>query len=273
MIPYPEIDPVAVSLGPLKVHWYGLMYLAGFATAWGLAMYRAGKDWTPVKRNQVEDMIVWAAVGLIVGARFGYVFLYHLDKFMADPVWLFRVWEGGMSFHGGAVGVLVAMALYARKIKVPFPALMDFLVPLAPLGLAYGRIGNFIGQELWGRETTFSWGMVFPNDPEQLVRHPSQLYEAGLEGLLLFLILFAYSSKPRARGTVGALFLIGYGCFRFFVEFYREPDSHIGFDLFGWMTRGQWLCSIMVVAGLILFAFFTWRDRVRAAEAKAASAA
>ena len=148
------------------------------------------------------------------------------------------------------------MLLYARKLKVSFPVLMDFVAPLVPLGLGFGRLGNFIGQELWGRETDVSWGMIFPDDPEQLVRHPSQLYEAGLEGLVLFIILFVYSAKQRIAGTVASSFLIGYGCFRFFVEFYREPDAHIRYDLFGWVTRGQWLSAIMVAAGLLLMAFF-----------------
>ncbi len=258
MIAYPEIDPVAIALGPVKVHWYGLMYLAAFATAWGMALYRAGKSWTPLNRDQVEDMIVWGALGVVIGGRLGYVFFYDFEQFLEDPIWAVKIWTGGMSFHGGTLGVMVAMYLYSRKIKITFPALMDFVAPLVPLGLGFGRIGNFIGQELWGRETDVSWGMVFPKDPEQLVRHPSQLYEAGLEGLLLFIILFVYSSKPRASGTVSSCFLIGYGCFRFFVEFYREPDSHIGYDLFGWMTRGQWLSAIMVIGGLILLAFFTW---------------
>ncbi|WP_317933306.1 prolipoprotein diacylglyceryl transferase [Halioxenophilus sp. WMMB6] len=274
MIPYPEMDPVAFGIGKLQVHWYGLMYLAGFACAWALAMYRAGKPWAPVKRNQVEDMIVWAAVGVIVGGRCGYVFIYGMEQFLEDPVWLFKVWTGGMSFHGGLIGVILAMSLYAWRIRVNFLSLMDFGAPLVPLGLGFGRLGNFIGQELWGRPVSgdVPWAMVFPNDPEQLARHPSQLYEAGLEGVLLFIILFVYSAKPRARGTVGALFLICYGCFRFFVEFYREPDQHIMFDFMGWVTRGQWLSSIMVASGLVLFVLFVWRAaRLRRAEQDAAS--
>lgn len=265
MLKYPEIDPVAISLGTHTlfgktftlpdIHWYGLMYLFGFMAAWGLGLYRAGKKHTPLERSQVEDMIFYGAMGLVVGARVGYVVFYNFGQFLEDPIWLFRVWEGGMSFHGGMLGVLLAMALYARKIRVNFLDLMDFLVPLAPIGLCLGRLGNFIGQELWGRETTAALGMIFPKDPDALVRHPSQLYQASLEGVALFIILFIYSSKPKPRASTGALFLFCYGCFRFFVEFYRQPDAHIGFDLFGWMTRGQILSLPMIAAGAIIFAW------------------
>ena len=261
MLTYPAIDPVAIELGPINVHWYGLMYLAGFAAAWGIAMYRAGKPGAVLARSQVEDFIVWCAMGVILGGRLGYVLFYGLEQFLDDPIWALKIWTGGMSFHGGLIGVTLAMVLFARKHKINFLRLADFCAPLVPLGLGFGRIGNFIGQELWGRETTASWGMVFPNDPEQLVRHPSQLYEAGLEGLVLFIILFVYSAKPRIPGTVASLFLVGYGCFRFIVEFFRQPDQHIGFDVFGWMTRGQILCSLMVIIGLALMAFFVWRAR------------
>jgi len=273
MLTYPEIDPVAISLGTHTVfgktfslpdvHWYGLMYLFGFAAAWGLGMYRAGKPHTPLQRGQVEDMIFYGAVGLVVGARIGYVFFYNFGAFLEDPIWLFRVWEGGMSFHGGALGVLAAMLLYARKIQVNFLDLMDFLVPLAPLGLCFGRLGNFIGQELWGRETTADIGMVFPKDPEQLVRHASQLYQAALEGAVLFVIVFWFSRKPRPRAAVGALFLIMYGVFRFFIEFYREPDAHIGFDLFGFFSRGQLLTFPMIVMGALIM-FWAYRREARA---------
>jgi len=262
MLTYPDIDPVAISLGTHTVlgktfslpdiHWYGLMYLFGFASAWLLGLYRAGKPHTPLQRAQVEDMIFYGALGLVIGARVGYVFFYNFGTFLEDPVWLLRVWEGGMSFHGGMLGVLFAMVLYARKVQVNFLDLMDFLVPLAPIGLCFGRLGNFIGQELWGRETTAAIGMIFPNDPEALVRHPSQLYQASLEGVAMFVILFVFSSKSRPRAAVGALFLVLYGCFRFFVEFYRQPDAHIGFDLFGWLTRGQILSLPMIVVGLLI---------------------
>lgn len=252
MIRYPEIDPVVFSLGPLTVHWYGMMYLMGFAGAWWLATRRAESGRYPVKRKQVDDLIFYGALGVVLGGRCGYVLFYNFDRFLSEPLWLFKVWEGGMSFHGGLLGVIVAMALYARSIKLGAGEVLDFIAPMVPIGLGTGRIGNFIGQELWGRETDVPWGMLFPNDPEALVRHPSQLYQAGLEGLALFLLLFWFSSKPRPAWSVSGLFLIAYGCFRFFIEFFRQPDSHIGFDLFGWMTRGQLLSLPMIVAGVMM---------------------
>ncbi len=252
MFSYPDIDPVAFALGPLKVHWYGLMYLLGFLAAWRLALVRSEKPWSPVKRSQVEDLIVYGAFGVILGGRFGYVIFYNFDKWLADPLWLVRLWEGGMSFHGGLLGVILVLVMYAKKINRPLLSVADFVAPMVPIGLGLGRIGNFIGQELWGRPTDSAWGMVFPNDPDKLSRHPSQLYEAFLEGLVLFAILFWYSRKPRPAGAVGGLFLLFYGVFRFAVEFVRQPDGHIQFDLFDWMTRGQLLCIPMIVAGAIL---------------------
>ena len=258
---YPEIDPVAFALGPVKVHWYGLMYLVGFAGAWLLALKRSQRAWSPVRRKRVEDLVVYAAFGVIVGGRCGYVLFYSFDKWLSDPLWLIRIWEGGMSFHGGLVGVVVALAIFARQIKQPLLAVSDFVAPLVPIGLGLGRLGNFIGQELWGRATDVPWGMVFPRDPEQLVRHPSQLYQALLEGLVLFLVLFVVSKKPRPTGLISGLFLVLYGFFRYVVEFFREPDVQIGFDLYGWMTRGQLLSLPMVVAGLLLIAYALVRDR------------
>jgi phosphatidylglycerol---prolipoprotein diacylglyceryl transferase len=255
MLAYPHIDPVLVSLGPLKVHWYGMMYLCGFVGAFWLAQVRCRRSDSPVQATQVEDLILYAAFGVVLGGRIGYVFFYGFDQLVQDPLWLFRVWQGGMSFHGGLLGVLVAMVLYARKIQRPFSHLTDFIAALVPIGLGFGRIGNFINQELWGRPTDVSWAMVFPNDPLLLPRHPSQLYQAALEGVLLFTILFVFSQKPRPRHAVSGLFLLCYGLFRFSVEFFREPDSQIGFELFGWMTRGQELCLPMMVAGLGLLWF------------------
>ncbi len=262
MLTYPDIDPVAFSLGPLKVHWYGLMYLLGFVGAWLLAMRQSEKLWAAVKRQQVEDLIVYGAFGVILGGRFGYVLFYNFDRWLSDPLWLFRVWEGGMSFHGGLLGVIVATWLYSRKIRQPFLAVTDFIAPLAPIGLGLGRIGNFISQELWGRPTDLWVGMVFPGDPAQLPRHPSQLYEALLEGLVLFGVLFFVARKPQQRGLLSGLFLLLYGVFRFFVEFAREPDVHIGFDMFDWMTRGQVLSLPMILlgAGLILWAMLQKRN-------------
>lgn len=253
MLSYPAIDPIVFSIGPLAIHWYGVMYLLGFFAAWRIALRRCKRPWSPVNKHQVEDLIVYCAFGVILGGRFGYVLFYNWEKWLSDPLWLFRVWEGGMSFHGGLIGVLLALWLFSRKVKQPFFALSDFIAPMVPIGLGLGRLGNFIGQELWGRPTDTWVGMIFPNDPEQLARHPSQLYEFILEGLVLFLILILFSRKPRPRGAISGLFLLGYGCFRFVVEWFREPD--FGIEGFGWMTRGQTLCVPMIVfgAGLILW--------------------
>lgn len=252
MIQYPDIDPVAFSVGPLAVHWYGLMYLLGFAAAWWLALQRSRRPWSPVRRDQVEDLIVYGAFGVIIGGRLGYVLFYGLDQWVGDPLWLFRLWEGGMAFHGGLLGVIVAMVIYARRIGQPLLALTDFVAPLVPIGLGLGRLGNFIGQELWGRASEVPWAMVFPRDPEALARHPSQLYQLALEGVALFVILFWFSRRPRPTGSVGGLFLMLYGLFRFAVEFYREPDAHLGFALFDWVTRGQLLSLPMIAAGMAL---------------------
>jgi phosphatidylglycerol:prolipoprotein diacylglycerol transferase len=253
MLKYPVIDPVLVSLGPLQVHWYGIMYLLGFAGAWWLATRRSRLPNSPCQTEQVEDLIVYGAAGVILGGRFGYVLFYHFDRFIEDPLWLLRIWEGGMSFHGGLLGVAIALLVYARKLRQPFFAVTDFIAPMVPIGLGLGRLGNFIGQELWGRATDVPWAMVFPRDPEQLARHPSQLYQAALEGLILFVILFWFSSKPRPKMAVTGLFLILYSCFRMAVEFFREPDSHIGFDAMGWLTRGQLLSFPMLMVGCTLF--------------------
>lgn len=252
MLTYPQIDPVLLAIGPLKVHWYGMMYLFGFMGAFWLAHSRSKRSDSPVKTEQVEDLILYGALGVVIGGRLGYVFFYGFSEFLRDPLWLFRVWDGGMSFHGGLLGVLVALGLYAKKIRSTFFQLTDFIAPMVPIGLGFGRIGNFINQELWGRATDVRWAMIFPNDPFALPRHPSQLYQCALEGVLLFIILFSFSRKPRPLYAVSALFLLCYGTFRFFVEFYREPDSQIGYELFGWMTRGQELCLPMIVAGIAL---------------------
>lgn len=261
---YPDIDPVALSIdafelfgftiGPISVHWYGIMYLCAFMSAWGLGVYRAGRPGACLNRKQVEDLIFYAAVGVVAGGRVGYVLFYNFEQFLEDPIWLFKLWEGGMAFHGGLLGVVVAMLLFAKKVNTNFFDIMDFAAPLVPLGLGFGRIGNFIGGELWGRETTVSWGMVFPKDDLGLVRHPSQLYQAFLEGVVLFAILFWFSSRPRPRATVSSLFLIVYGCQRFAVEFVRQPDAHIDYYM-GWVTRGQILSIPMIVVGVVVFAW------------------
>lgn len=258
MLTHPNFDPVAVSLGPISVHWYGLMYLLAFASAWLLARRRAGFDHTPIDRKDIDDLIFYGALGVVLGGRFGYVLFYNFDKFLADPLWLFKVWEGGMSFHGGLLGVMIAMMLYGRRLNLRAGQILDFVVPIVPLGLGFGRIGNFIGQELWGRQAdpaTVPWAMIFPADPSGLTRHPSQLYQAGLEGLLLFLIVYSFSRRARPEWSVSGVFMVGYGCFRFIVEFFRQPDGHIGFDAFGWLTRGQLLSLPMIVAGLLLIVY------------------
>jgi phosphatidylglycerol:prolipoprotein diacylglycerol transferase len=263
MFNHPDIDPVAFSVGPLAVHWYGLMYLGGFAAAWWLANRRVRRPDAPVTRGQVEDVIFYAALGVILGGRFGYVLFYNFGQFLQQPLWLFKVWEGGMSFHGGLLGVIVALLIYGWRKDIAAGRLFDFVAPLVPIGLGLGRLGNFIGQERWGRATDVPWAMLFPRDPAQLPRHPSQLYQLALEGVLLFAILWWFSSRPRPAWSVSGLFLLCYGLFRFVVEFFREPDSHIGLEAFGWMSRGQELSLPMIAlgAGLLIYAY-TRRARV-----------
>lgn len=255
MLPYPQIDPVAVAVGPLKVHWYGLAYLAGIAIGWWLARRRSTNPWSPIRRDQLDDLVFYAALGVVLGGRVGYTFLYGGQRLLDDPSWALRVWEGGMSFHGGFLGVLLAMWLFGRRNSIPFWKLMDFIAPLVPVGLGLGRLGNFIGQELWGRAAELPWAMVFPADPAQLPRHPSQLYQFALEGVLLFAVLYWFSARPRPTCAVSGLFSLLYGCIRFFVEFFRQPDAHIGFDAFGWLTRGQLLSVPMIIVGIGLLVF------------------
>lgn len=255
MLKHPQIDPVAISLGPLKIHWYGLTYLVGFAAGWWLGKVRARKDWTPVSEEQVGDLLFYIALGVILGGRFGYVVFYNFDQFLDDPLWLLRVWEGGMAFHGGLLGVMLAMWLYGRKIGSGFFKIADFVAPLVPLGLGAGRIGNFINGELWGKTTDVPWGMVFPQAPDALARHPSQLYQFALEGVVLFVVLWVYSSRPRPTMAVSGLFLILYGLFRIINEFFRQPDSHLGYLAFEWLTMGQLLSLPMVLAGAALMVF------------------
>ncbi len=254
MLVYPQIDPVALSLGPLKVHWYGLMYLLAFGAGYGLALWRIrrpGSGWTA---DMLSDLLFYIAMGVILGGRLGYVVFYGFDRLLDDPLWALRVWEGGMSFHGGLLGVLIAVALFCRQYQKPWFNMMDFVAPLVPTGLLFGRIGNFIGGELWGRpviDPAYPYGMIFPH-VDNLVRHPSQLYEAALEGLVLFVLLWWYSAKPRPRMAVSGLFLIGYGAARFTVEFFRQPDADKGYILFDWMTMGQILTTPMILGGLVL---------------------
>ena len=249
---HPDFDPVAISIGPLQVHWYGLMYLIGFLGGYWLGKYRA-KATLGWKTEQVSDLLFHIAVGVIVGGRLGYILFYKAAYYLANPVEVFFVWQGGMSFHGGLLGVLVALILFSRKNSKSFLDVTDFTAPLVPLGLGAGRIGNFINQELWGKATNSPLAMVFPRtDPALTPRHPSMLYEAFLEGLVLFLILWGFSSRPRQTGMVSGMFLLCYGVFRFLVEFVREPDAHLGYLVWQWVTMGQLLSLPMIGFGLWL---------------------
>ncbi|MDH0897466.1 MULTISPECIES: prolipoprotein diacylglyceryl transferase [Pseudomonas] len=262
MLTYPQIDPVAIALGPLKIHWYGLMYLVGIGGAWFLASRRL-KDFDPAwTKEKLSDLVFWVAMGVILGGRLGYALFYDLPAYLADPLKILRVWEGGMSFHGGLIGVMLATWWFGRRNGKSFFELMDFIAPLVPIGLGAGRIGNFINAELWGKVTDVPWAMVFPNggpDP----RHPSQLYQFALEGVALFAILWVYSRKPRPTMAVSGLFAICYGVFRFIVEFVRVPDAQLGYLAFGWLTMGQVLCVPMILAGAGLM---VWAYRRQAAQ-------
>lgn len=255
MLIHPNFDPVAIAVGPLKIHWYGLTYLLGFAAAWWLGRRRIRQGLAPINHQQFDDMLFWAAIGVIVGGRLGYALLYNFERVIAEPLWLLKVWQGGMAFHGGLIGVAVAAGWYAWRQRVSAWSLFDFVAPLVPIGLGLGRLGNFIGQELWGRPTDLPWGMIFPRDPLALARHPSQLYQALLEGVLLFLVLYWFSSRKRPPYTTAGLFLALYGLARFVVEFAREPDQHIGFVAFDWMTRGQLFSVPMIVLGAAMLGF------------------
>lgn len=256
MLMFPEIDPVAFHLGPLSVRWYGLMYLFGFVSGYLLLSYRAKKPNSGWTTEQVSDLIFYGALGVILGARIGYVLFYNFGPFLDNPLSLFEVWKGGMSFHGGNLGVLLAMFLFARKTSKNMWDILDFAAPIVPIGLGAGRIGNFIGGELVGRATDVPWGMVFPHI-DNLPRHPSQLYQATLEGLVLFIILWTFSMKPRPRFAVSGMFGMFYGIFRFSVEFVRQPDAQLGFVAMDWMTMGQLLSLPMIIigAGMIVYAY------------------
>ncbi len=255
MINYPAIDPVAIALGPVKIHWYGIMYLVGFVGAWWAGTYRSKKPefapWTP---ERMSDVLFYGAMGVIVGGRLGYILFYDLENVLNEPLRIIRIWEGGMSFHGGLLGVIAAMWLFGRKVRQPFFQVTDFIAPLVPIGLFAGRIGNFINGELWGKQSDVPWAMVFPSGGE-VARHPSQLYQAALEGIALFVILWFFSRKPKPTMAVSGMFLLCYGVFRFVVEFVRVPDQHLGYLALEWVTMGQILSLPMILFGAFLLAW------------------
>jgi len=251
---HPQFDPIALQLGPLAVRWYGLMYLIGFIAFLGMGKRRAvSQPWHGFSPLDLDDLLFYGVLGVILGGRLGQVLFYDPAYYLAHPADILAIWKGGMSFHGGFLGVVIGMALWARKTGRDFFQVTDFIVPLVPLGLFTGRIGNFINGELWGRVTdsTVPWAMVFPQVDEQL-RHPSQLYQATLEGLILFVLLWVFSSKEQPRGRISALFLIGYGVARWSGEYFREPDAGI-FGLSYVISMGQWLSLPMIVIGLLLW--------------------
>jgi phosphatidylglycerol:prolipoprotein diacylglycerol transferase len=280
MLRYPNLDPIALHVGPIEVHWYGLMYLFGIVLGWWLLhrrLYRLGPGWND---DRLLDLAFYAVLGVVIGGRIGYVLFYNLPYYAADPVRVFEVWDGGMSFHGGLLGVVAAMALFARKVKTDLITLTDFIAPVVPLGLMAGRIGNFINGELWGKVSyTIPWAMRLPCSEPRFFEYcgyvgpgwsapyqPSQLYEMVLEGIVLFVVLFTYSRKPRPPLAVSGLFALLYGVFRIAVEFIRLPDPQLGYLAFGWLTMGQLLSIPMVIVGAAMLAL-AYRKGPRAAPA------
>jgi phosphatidylglycerol---prolipoprotein diacylglyceryl transferase len=259
MLVHPQFDPIALKLGPIAIHWYGITYLVAFGLFLWLAALRvkqpqfAQRGWT---RRDVEDLLFYGVLGVVIGGRLGYVLFYKPGYYAAHPLEIFAVWKGGMSFHGGLLGVLGAMALFGRLRGRRFLEVTDLIAPCVPTGLASGRIGNFINGELWGRaaDASVPWAMIFPQSGSNVPRHPSQLYQFALEGILLFVLLWIYARRPRKLGEVSGAFLIGYGMFRFIAEYFREPDSFLGLLALN-MSMGQWLCVPMVIAGIALW---TW---------------
>ena len=266
MLTYPHIDPVALQIGPLAIHWYGLTYLAAFGLFMLLGIRRLRHEpfasitgpgaWS---RKDVEDILFLGVVGVVAGGRLGYCLFYKPGYYLTHPLEIFAVWQGGMSFHGGLLGVIVAMLWFAPSRKRPWLQVADFVAPCVPTGLAAGRVGNFINGELWGRFASpdLPWGMVFAHSGSLQPRHPSQVYQFLLEGLLLFVLLWLYARRERKQGQVAAAFLVGYGSFRFIAEYFREPDSFLGLLSLG-MSMGQWLCVPMVAAGVALW---VWAQR------------
>ncbi|HET9390676.1 MAG TPA: prolipoprotein diacylglyceryl transferase [Steroidobacteraceae bacterium] len=265
MIQYPHLNPIALKIGPLRIHWYGIMYLLGFAAGWALARKRASRPGSTWRANDVDDVIFFAMLGVILGGRIGYVLFYGLGFWAKDPLYPFKIWDGGMSFHGGLLGVIAAMSLFAWRRGRNVADVLDFTAPLPGLGLFFGRIGNFINGELWGKPTTVPWGFMV----DGVVRHASQLYEAFFEGLVLFTILWWFTSRPRPRLAPSGLFLILYGLARFGIEFVRVPDDQIGYLAGGWLTEGQVLSIPMLILGVVLLAY-AYRSRTPSGNLSAA---
>jgi len=266
---FPIIDPIIFSIGPVALRWYGMMYLIGFLGAMLIANKAADKSGGEWTRDQVSDLLFYSFLGVILGGRIGYVLFYQWEYFLADPLYLFQIWQGGMSFHGGLLGVITAVYIFSRKTNKSFLRVGDFVVPLVPIGLGMGRLGNFINAELWGRQTDVPWAMIFPTDSLQLPRHPSQLYEFFLEGVVLFIILHLMARKPRSLGLASGTFLIGYGIFRSIIEFYREPDAHLGL-YFSFISKGQILSIPMILVGmLIIYLGYISQEKSAITDAKA----
>ena len=261
MISYPDISPVAIDFGAIKVHWYGLMYLFGFIAALWVGNIRARKKGSGWIKEQVSDVIFYGALGVILGGRIGYILFYNFDIFLNNPFIILRIWEGGMSFHGGLLGVFIALYFFARKSGKTYFQVADFIAPMVPLGLGFGRLGNFINKELWGRpvESAVPWAMDYG---DHIARHPSALYQAFSEGLVLFIIIYIYSAKPRPAMAVSGLFMLLYGSFRFITEFYRTPDAHLGFVMFDWMSKGQQLSIPMIITGVVVL-FLAYKNQVK----------
>lgn len=256
----PDINPIAIQLGPVAIHWYALSYLAAFGMAWWLGNRLASRPNSLFTKEQVADFIFYGALGILLGGRIGYILFYKFGYYLDHPIEIIYLWRGGMSFHGGMLGTVIALYLYSRHIKQPLLAVTDFIGPLVPLGLGFGRLANFINQELWGRVTDVPWGMVFKTGGPY-PRHPSQLYEAFLEGAVLFVILWWYAKKPKPAGMLTGLGIAGYGVFRLFVEFFRQPDAHLGYLAFGWLTMGHLLSLPMVLFGIGLMVWAKRRNR------------
>ncbi len=264
VLPFPDIDPIAVALGPVAIRWYSLAYIVGLIAGWRYCRRLAQRPPNAITPDQLDDFLLWAKLGVVLGGRLGYVLFYKPAFFLANPLEILVVWQGGMSFHGGAAGVILAIILFAWKRGVSWQSLGDLVACAVPIGLFLGRLANFVNGELYGRAAEVSWAMVFPRDPEQIPRHPSQLYEAGLEGIVLFLLLYLLVRRGwlERPGSIGGAFLAGYGLARIIVEFFRQPDAHLGF-LLGFTTMGQVLSLPLIIAGLFLIA---WGYRAKRAQ-------